>query len=493
MAVSYVVVTAAAVLAVEAVAIVQVLPSLLSQIDYSQRVQQTADLLAEQAGRANTSTTGLALSPYFVVGDPNADPAREVPSDKVLTIPYVEGKAREATTGLILDDQGVVLATSFPFRYPVGQPAGIEKATPKLTPGAGVVKRPDGAYTWALSPILSPGGKDGLVVKGALGLVDIVGWAYVEAPGTGAGPVGLGPVAALAKLPTSSLAPLMETGALLLLLLLPLGTLFGVLSSRRVVARLERLATVTGEFAGGRLQQRVPERGGDEVGRLEKAFNEMAGKIEAMSAEQARLVGEQSRIEERARIARELHDSISQDLFSVSLIAGGLQRALPADSPLQPQVAAMRDTVEATMSEMRALLLELRPALLDERGLVPALQDLCTAYQERLGVTVEARLEDLELAPPRDHAVLRVAQEAIANAVRHADARHIRLRLVRRGDRAELVVADDGRGFDAGEPGGAHGLGLRVMRERMRELGGSLTIRSRPGRGTLLVASMPAS
>ncbi|HEX6348255.1 MAG TPA: histidine kinase [Candidatus Dormibacteraeota bacterium] len=487
MAASYVLVTAAAVLVVEAVGIVSVLPGLLSQVDYGQRVQATADQLAVQATEANTATDGLKLAPDFLVGEPSADPSRTVVAGEVLVIPYIEGKATNPTLGLVLDAEDVILASSFPLQYPVGQRAGIAKETGKLAGDAGTSKGPDGPYTWALSPVFS--GKGDLKSKG--GRVDVIGWAYVAAPGTGpaAGPWW----ANLALLPKSSVGPLIQTGALLLLLLLPLGTLFGVLTSRRVVARLERLSAAAGDFASGDLGRRVPVRGSDEVGHLEQAFNDMAGRITSMAADQARLVGEQARTEERARIARELHDSISQDLFSVSLIAGGLQRALPGDSPLHAQLAAMRDTVDATMSEMRALLLELRPALLDERGLVPALEDLCTAYQERLGVTVDARLQPLELTPPGDHAVLRVAQEGIANAVRHADARHIRLRLVRRGDRAELVVADDGKGFDALDPERAHGLGLRVMRERMRELGGSLTIRSRPGRGTRLVASLPAS
>jgi signal transduction histidine kinase len=88
--------------------------------------------------------------------------------------------------------------------------------------------------------------------------------------------------------------------------------------------------------------------------------------------------------------------------------------------------------------------------------------------------------------------VLRVAQEGIANAVRHADAKHISLELARRDGHTELVVADDGRGFDEGAADEGFGLGLRVMRERCRELGGSLVIASELGRGTRLVATIPA-
>lgn len=151
----------------------------------------------------------------------------------------------------------------------------------------------------------------------------------------------------------------------------------------------------------------------------------------------------------------------------------------------------MRETIESAMSEMRAMLLELRPALLDERGLASALTDLCTAYRERLGVIIDARIDPIQVLPPADHALLRVAQEGIANAVRHADARHIAVDLAQRDGHTELVVADDGRGFDERAATSAHGLGLRIMHERLRELGGTLVVTSEAGRGTRLAASIP--
>src|SRR5262249_31366072 len=152
--------------------------------------------------------------------------------------------------------------------------------------------------------------------------------------------------------------------------------------------------------------------------------------------------------------------------------------------PLRREVDAVRDTIDGAMSEMRALLLELRPSMLDERGLVPALADLCAAYQERLGVAIDTRLAPIAVPPPADHAVLRVAREGIANAVRQADARHIALELAQRDGCAELVVADDGRGFVESAALHGYGLGLRVMRERVRELGGTLVITTAPGEGT---------
>lgn len=502
--------TAAAVILVEAVAILAVLPNLFSRFDLEKRATVTASLVAAAAAKANTSATSLALPAGYTIGDPGADPAAAQPSGVGLAVPQIDGritpnadgspKLLRTTFAVVIDAQGVIQASSYPTRFPLGGHAETLLPIPKLVEGSGTAESSDGIVTWAMAPVVlipdrqvtiapAPPAKDGTVrLPGKV----FVGWAYVQTPDTKAalqGP-GVPTLSALAALPNSSVGPLLFAGIALLVLLIPIGTAFGIWTSRRLVTRLDALAGATSAFSGGALTSRVPEHGADEVGQLERGFNEMATRIERMTTDQARLADERARAEERSRIARELHDSISQDLFSVNLIAGGLQRALPASSPLQSEISAMRGTIEGTMNEMRALLLELRPTALDERGLVPALMDLCAAYQERLGVTIDARLDPVDVAPPADHAVLRVAQEGIANAVRHSDARHIGLELARRNGHVELVVADDGRGFDPSAAG--YGLGLRVMGERMRELGGSLVVESEPGHGTRLVAAIPS-
>jgi signal transduction histidine kinase len=195
---------------------------------------------------------------------------------------------------------------------------------------------------------------------------------------------------------------------------------------------------------------------------------------------------------ERARIARELHDAVSQDLFSLRLLAGGLRKALPAGSPLHGQVETMERTANGTMHEMQALLLELHPVALDGGGLVPALEELCDAYRERLGVTVDAQLQQVSLAPAAEHAVLRVVQEALANAVKHARPTRIRLRLHRQGGQVVVAVDDDGGGFDPARAGERHGLGLGLMRGRVEELGGTFQLASSPGHGTSLRILLPA-
>jgi signal transduction histidine kinase len=210
----------------------------------------------------------------------------------------------------------------------------------------------------------------------------------------------------------------------------------------------------------------------------------------ALAIENARLY-ERSReltvIEERNRLARELHDSVTQTLFGVDLAAEAAA-LLVASEPdrAREQISQLQSLARDAMEQLREIVFELRPADLGADGLVPTLRKHVGVLRRVHGVDVELEVEGehpLPVAVERE--VFRVAQEALANALRHADARTLRVRLAMPDHRVELVVADDGRGFDplAGTTAGRH-LGLVSMRERAEALGGSLEIESRPGEGT---------
>jgi len=244
--------------------------------------------------------------------------------------------------------------------------------------------------------------------------------------------------------------------------------------------------------ADGGFDRRVPVSGYDEVSQLEENFNRMAGQLQASLDARRQLAEANARHQERSRIARELHDSISQELFSLSVLAGGLRRALPPGSAVLTEVETMERTAGDTMREMQFLLLALRPVALDEVGLASAIEGVCHAYTNRLGVQVRAELEPAALSPALEHAVLRVTQEALANAVRHGEADVITVRLHAEQDYVVLEVTDDGRGFDvAAREAGTAGLGLRAMRDRVAEHGGQLAIDSTPGAGTRVRARFP--
>ncbi|HLG76846.1 MAG TPA: histidine kinase, partial [Ktedonobacteraceae bacterium] len=229
----------------------------------------------------------------------------------------------------------------------------------------------------------------------------------------------------------------------------------------------------------------------DEVGQLEQQFNRMAEQLGEGIARQKELAEENARLAERSRISRELHDAISQDLFSLSMLAGGLQSALPSDSPLQHQASILEQTTTNTIREMRALLLELRPTSLEQLGLVEALEELAMAYRTRLGITVRTDLKCTRLSARIEHTLLRIAQEALSNAARHANATEIEIALWQVSEMITLRIGDNGRGFRSDSEGLKHGLGLRLMRERIQEMCGLLKMESAPGEGTKLEICLP--
>jgi signal transduction histidine kinase len=491
MTASYVLVTAAVVLLAEGIGLGLIVPQIQSQDALIGEAQTTATIYADKIG-GGAATTGDLRLPTGGFGEPGVlvKPGDVAISNKILVVPLVEGKTDASapmTVGLVVSKEGVVMSSSYPARYPVGASPGKDLPQGWLGGGSGIGAVREGKVAWATSlifPLYPDSGKPGKGPGPNGAGVDkskLLGFVYVQAPLQPA--VGPSPAA---------LGALIQTGLLILALTIPVGLVFGILTTRGAVRRLRRLADGTVGFAEGDFSARVPESGSDEVAQLERHFNQMAGRLQESIAEQRALAERNARMGERSRISRELHDSISQDLFSLSTLAGGLKKALPASSRLQPQLAVLNTTVGSMIQEMRALLLELRPTALDEKGLLPALEDLCEAYEERVGVRVVKELERVNLDPAGEHAVFRVAQEGLANAARHAEAGRIELSLRPSAGGAELVVADDGRGFDQRRSPSRHGLGLKLMAERIHELGGSVSISSRPGKGTRLRVSLPA-
>lgn len=315
----------------------------------------------------------------------------------------------------------------------------------------------------------------------------IVGTIYVQVPLSTLHASGTN-----RSMPASGSLLLLLLGAVaLLIVLIPLGGIFGFFSTRGLVKRLKMLAQATTAVANGDYQQRLSVGRQDEIGQLELQFNRMTEQLGESVARQQTLAEENARLAERSRISRELHDAISQDLFSLSLLAGGLQSALPAASPLQRQAAILEQTTNSTIREMRALLLELRPTRLEQFSLVAALQELATAYRTRLDIQVKTDLTPLELEAGQEHAILRIAQEALANAARHASATEITLSLTRQNKQVLFRVHDNGRGFQADAESLRHGLGLRMMQERIQELHGTFALESAPDQGTTLAICLP--
>jgi PAS domain S-box-containing protein len=217
----------------------------------------------------------------------------------------------------------------------------------------------------------------------------------------------------------------------------------------------------------------------------------------AVAIENARLY-EQARalavLEERQRLARELHDSVTQSLFSMTMISGALPRLLDKDlARARERLDRLHELAHGALAEMRALIFELHPESLEREGLPAALEKQAAAIRARHGLIVESDLcIPFEAPLPVQEALYRIAQEAMHNTVKHARARRLTLRLAQEEGTVTLEICDDGEGFDPSGPFPGH-LGHRSMRERAEGLGGTLTIESAPGQGTCIHASLPVT
>lgn len=197
------------------------------------------------------------------------------------------------------------------------------------------------------------------------------------------------------------------------------------------------------------------------------------------------------------QLVRELHDDLGQALTAVRMDLGMIDRDLPAGSALRTRVKEAREQISAVLQSMRNLSQLLRPPVLDDLGLVPAMQWYAERFRERTGVelTLEVSGNSERFPQPIEVALYRVFQEALTNVARHADAGHVRVTLHRDGARIALEISDDGCGFDTqalhDRPAADRGIGVLGMRERVATYGGEFHIESAPGRGTVVRLTIP--
>ncbi len=225
----------------------------------------------------------------------------------------------------------------------------------------------------------------------------------------------------------------------------------------------------------------------EEVARIELAFLRMMRRLEA-ERRRAGSAALRAQEEERARVARDLHDEVNQSLTGLLLRLEAVREVAPPE--LEAELTATRSLANQAMQELLSLARQLRPTALDDLGLAAAIAGQLEQV-EHSGLAVELRTEgdfsglddDVQLV------VYRVAQEALTNAARHSEAARITVSLRRSGDGVELEICDDGRGFAFEQS--ERGLGISGMRERALLIGAELTIESRPGDGTTVRLSAP--
>jgi signal transduction histidine kinase len=216
-----------------------------------------------------------------------------------------------------------------------------------------------------------------------------------------------------------------------------------------------------------------------------------------VAVENARLYDQAERsaaIAERSRLARELHDSVTQSLYSVNLYAEAAARLLLAgdNTTAASHLRELRDTAQEALREMRLLIFELRAPALEKSGLAAAIQARLDAVEGRGGVQAELQVEGEESLPfAIQEELYHAVQEALNNALRHAKAQRVQVRLQFQDAATRVEICDDGLGFDPTVAGEGGGFGLRGMRERAQRIGGSLQIESAPGKGTKVSILVP--
>jgi signal transduction histidine kinase len=220
--------------------------------------------------------------------------------------------------------------------------------------------------------------------------------------------------------------------------------------------------------------------------RLEREIDRRRGDLQELSTLLLR-----SQENERRTLARELHDEIGQSLSAILMEADSAEYAR-ATGAVHEHLATIRDLASKTVNQVRDLALLLRPSMLDDLGLTPALNWHARETRKRTGRDVVVSTDEIIDNLPDEHktCIYRVVQEAVNNAVRHASARTVEVAV--RGDRGSVTVTvqDDGAGFDTRF---TRGLGILGMEERVRRLGGTLRITSEPGRGTTVRAVLPVA
>jgi signal transduction histidine kinase len=287
--------------------------------------------------------------------------------------------------------------------------------------------------------------------------------------------------------------------------------LFGAFIMSHLLTRpIKRLVDASIAVAEGDLSQRVSIGGQDEIGQLGRSFNGMAESLERYTQEREALLAELmdkeqirqqllnkvlfAQEEERKRISRELHDETGQSLTSLII---GLKLLSQKNDLEQARVMAedLRRVAYMTLEDVHRLAVELRPTVLDDMGLIAALERYVTEYKHQQGIMVvdlEVHNQVMERLPSEVETTLyRIVQEALTNVAKYAKARNVSIVLEIRTEGVNLIIEDDGVGFDVEQVlsernQGRQNLGLAGMQERSALLGGTFEIESKPGRGTTL-------
>jgi NarL family two-component system sensor histidine kinase LiaS len=300
----------------------------------------------------------------------------------------------------------------------------------------------------------------------------------------------------------SLIASLLTIWIIIALCVLLTGFIIGYFIAVRFQRKVNLLHLSILQLSRGNLTTRIPLTGNDTFDKIYYDFNDMAASVEqriqmlqVLGEENIRLQvssNEAAVLEERKRLARDLHDTVSQQLFALHLSAATLAKIIDVDPPKAKEIIEQLTQASShAQKQMRGLIAQLRPVELEGRSLEQAVQiwfpDYCR-HNHLLG-SIDVRLSD-SISDALEHQLFMIVQEAMANVVKHADAKHVELTLQELDHLYVLNISDDGQGFYKGKVQ-TNSYGLSTMRERAQKLGGEIEIFSKAGSGTRIKVQIP--
>ncbi len=300
-----------------------------------------------------------------------------------------------------------------------------------------------------------------------------------------------GAVVGTFKMPNLTGPLLVTVGISATLLMIPaalLGTLVGFLTAWGITRRLQRLARAAQSWSRGDFSVTTRDRSKDELGQLSRELNSMAAQLENLL--QAR--GELATLEARNRFARDLHDSVKQQVFATSLQIAAARNLIQRDTDAaESHLSQADELVRQAQKELNVLIQEMRPAALEGKGLAAALREYAARWSQGAEIPAEFHVRgEREASLEIEQALFRVAQEALANVAKHSGAGKAEVDLTYTMGDLTLRISDDGRGFEPRQSAGG-GFGLESMRERLVRLGGQVNVESAIGKGTRITCICP--
>ena len=472
LALSYTLVTVLALLVAELILVAALIAFAISPVLPSLAARYVGDEVAPRL------ELGLEQSPPDV-GDLRAEVGSLTDETNVEMVPQREGGGLDLSLGpedgyvFVVDENRMLLVSSHqPDRSPTGERFDLERF-PGLAPLMTAALRGE-EDPWSLGAY-SPGREQMLAA----------------APVEGEGGRILGAVVTVVRVPnlTGPLFTVIAAGALALAVPAALlGMIFGFLTAWGMTRRLQRLARAARAWSQGDFSVAVKDRSKDEIGQLSRELNDMAAQLESLM--QTR--GELATLEARNRFARDLHDSVKQQVFATSFQVAAARALIESDAQAaEAHLAQADELVRQAQKELNVLIGEMRPAALEGKGLAGALRDYVRGWSQSAEIPAEVHVRGEREVPLQvEQALFRVVQEALANVARHSGAKRAEVDLIYTANTLTLRVSDDGRGFDPADDRD-QGFGLQSMRERMEGLGGRVSVESAPGEGTRVTCVCP--